>query len=69
MKLFDKLSIIDEKNAQNYKRKSSKTQLNEDVIKKSMIPFMSNNQKTNMLDRSMHLLPKSATIYNKYNGF
>lgn len=62
--LFEKLAIIDEKNKE-LKRKSSKTILGEDNIKKSLA--ISNNLQSKTMDRSAYL-PKSATMSQKNYG-
>ena len=59
--LFEKLLIYDERNNKELKRKSSKTQMQEEN-KKTLTPFIISGLQTKTLDKSGFLIPKSATI-------
>lgn len=67
--LFEKLLIYDERNIKELKRKSSKTQLQEENKKTTLTPFITSGLQTKALDKSGFLIPKSATISQKMIGY
>ena len=61
MPLFEKLNLFDERNNKELKKKPSKNNQGDDMMKKTLVPFIASSLQSKVaLDRSS-FIPKSAT--------